>query len=65
MRTNWNGVRLDFFHTVNGVKQGAILSPILFCVYFDELLKLLNASGLGCHVGHLSSAGSGYADDVG
>ena len=64
MCTNWNGVRSNFFHTKNGVKQGGILSPILFCVYFDELLKRLNESGVGCHVGHLSYAGSGYADDV-
>ena len=64
MCTNWNGVRSNFFHTKNGVKQGGILSPILFYVYFDELLKRLNESGVGCHVGHLSYAGSGYADDV-
>ena len=29
------------------------------------MLKRLNDSGLGCHVSHLSYAGSGYADDVG
>ena len=61
MRTNGNAVRSDLFYTANGVKQGGILSPILCCVYFDELLKLLKASGLGCHVGHLSYAGCGYA----
>ena len=30
-----------------------------------ELLKRLNDLGLGCHIGHLSYAGSGDADDVG
>ena len=56
MYTNWSGARSDFFHTDNGVKQGGILSPILFCVWVavNELLKRLNDSGLGCHIGHLS-----------
>ena len=44
-------------------KQGGILS--FFCVYIDELLRRIDSSGLGCHIGHLSYAGVGYADDVG
>ena len=62
--TTWNGAKSRQFNIANGVKQGAILSPILFCVYIDDLLNRLNGSGLGCHVGHLSFAGIGYADDV-
>ena len=50
--------------TENGVKQGGILSPILFCVYIDELLNRLLSSGIGCHMGHLSYTCFGYADDV-
>ena len=64
MQTVWNGSRSDYFSVKNGVKQGAILSPILFCLYIDELLNRINSSGLGCHIGHLSFAGLGYADDV-
>ena len=41
------------------------LSPILFCMYPDELLNQINESGIGCHIGYLSFAGLGYADDVG
>ena len=40
------------------------MSPILFCLYIDELLNRINESGLGCHIGHLSYAGLGYADEV-
>jgi hypothetical protein len=29
------------FSCSNGIKQGAVLSPILFCIYADEILKLL------------------------
>ena len=34
-------------------------------MYTDELLNRINESGIGCHIGHLSFAGLGYADDVG
>ena len=64
MQTVWNGAKSDVFTVKNGVKQGGILSPILFCLYIDELLNRINASGLGCHIGHLSYSGLGYADDV-
>jgi hypothetical protein len=38
------------------VKQGAILSPLLFCVYYDNLLLALRSKGVGCHVGGFFSA---------
>ena len=48
----------------NGVKQGGVLSPIIFCVYFDELLKRLESSGMGCYIGHHFYGCVGYTDDV-
>ena len=63
MCTSWHGVKSNYFTSENGVKQGAVLSPILFCVYIDELLCRINDSGVACHIGHMSFAGSGYADD--
>jgi len=48
----------------NGVKKGGIVSPILFCVYVDELLKRLKNSKLGWYVGDLWVAALAYADDV-
>ena len=64
MKTTWNGALSDSFGATNGVKLGGILSPISFCLYIDELLIRINEPGLGCHVGHISYAGLGYADDV-
>ena len=32
----------------NGVRQGAVLSPVLFCFYMDNLFSLLIKSGAGC-----------------
>lgn len=36
-----NGIYFRAFPVLNGVKQGAILSPVLFCVYLDYLDSLL------------------------
>jgi len=33
------------------MKQGAIVSPILFYVYLDVRLTELNKAGLGCYIG--------------
>ena len=41
------------FKVCNGVKQGGVLSFILFEVYFDCMLGILEQSGVGCHIFHL------------
>ena len=43
-----NTAMSDCFTTQNGVKQGGVLSPLLFAVYIDELLCKLKQSGYGC-----------------
>ena len=48
------------FTASNGVKQGAILSPILLSVLFERLEK----SGVGCHMGNHYTGSLGYADDL-
>ena len=35
-----------------------------FCIYFDELLKRIERTGIGCHIGHHFYGGLRYADDV-
>ena len=52
------------FKVKNGVRQGAILSPSLFCVYLDTLLSHLRDAGVGCHIGGTFLGAFGYADDV-
>jgi len=44
----WNGFRSVTFKVLNGVKQGGIISPIMFCVYIDDLLLSLQNSDVGC-----------------
>src|SRR5664279_2354365 len=41
VRVSWCGVMSDYFLALNGVKQGGVLSPVLFCVYIDDLLFAL------------------------
>ena len=64
LRVNWNGQISTSFVTTNGVKQGAILSPLLFCVYMDELLLQLKRSKIGCYIGNMFCGALGYADDI-
>ena len=52
------------FLVKNGVRQGIIISPSLFCVYLDTLLIRLRDAGVGCHVAGSYSGAFGYADDV-
>jgi len=33
VRITWGGVVSDYFSAVNEVKQGGVLSPVLYCVY--------------------------------
>ena len=40
------------------------MSPMLFCIFFDELLGQLARSGIGCHVGHMYVGALSYADDI-
>jgi len=36
-----NGMLSKVFTTENGVKQGGIVSPVLFFIYIDGILRLL------------------------
>ena len=64
MRVLWNGTISNTFSTNNGVKQGGVLSPILFNVYLDELIKMLSEQGLGCHLHGQFVDAFIYAEDV-
>ena len=49
----------------HGVKQGRVLSPILYSVYVDNLIRILRDSKIGCmynneYIGFFFT----YADDI-
>ena len=64
IRVRWSGETSENYSIYNGVKQGGVLSPILFAVYIDELLMRLKRSDLGCHIGSEYVGALAYADDV-
>ena len=59
----WNGHLSHAFPVKNGVKQGAVISPFLYCIYIDDLLKILRKRRNGCWVNRHFVGIVGYADD--
>ena len=58
------GQRSSSFRITNGTRQGSVLSPMLFSVYLDDLLRKLRELELGCHIGGWWYGALGYADDL-
>ena len=63
-KVKWNGFYSNEFPISNGVKQGGVISPILFALYIDVLINLLKEKAFGCRVGNKCSSIFAYADDV-
>ena len=64
LRVKWGDTVSDMFNVMNGVKQGGVLSPILFAIYTDGLLRRLQETGVGYHMRHRYSGALAYADDI-
>ena len=60
----WQGQRAESFSIGNGVRQGAVASPVFFNIYIDLLFKELADSGNGCYIEGLFHGAVGYADDI-
>jgi len=61
---SFSGSKSRWFSVTNGVKQGGVLSPVLFSVYVDNLLNTLESEGYGCNVGGKYCGIVAYADDI-
>ena len=64
MHIRWENITTSLFSVSNGVKQGGILSPILFNVYMDQPSVKLNASKIGGDIGGVSVNHLCYANDI-
>ena len=47
-----------------GVRQGAMLSSLLFTLYMDMLFIRLHDLSVECHVGPIFAGSFGYTDDA-
>ena len=63
-RVKWGKSVGKLYLVDTGVRQGGILSPILFKLYIDEILKDLNDMNEGCKFGLSRISIIAYADDM-
>ena len=59
-----NGEKGEYRHIYKGVRQGGILSPLLFKLYIDDILYDICNSNIGCNFGILRMNIIAYADDI-
>ena len=64
MCIRWGNSLSTGFTVVNGVRQGSILSSILFNVYMDDLSMILSKCHKGCHINGMCVNHLIYADDI-
>jgi hypothetical protein len=61
-QVGWNDAYSNPYKVLNAVKQGATISPVLFCIDLDGLLCRVRASGVGCFVSNICFGALAYAD---
>lgn len=59
-----NGNMTDWFNVDSGLKQGCILSSIMFNIYVNSLIDDINALNIGIDIDNEKLAILLYADDV-
>ena len=64
MHVRWGITTTSSFLVSNGVKQGGILSPMLFNVYMDQPSIKLNRSNIGENIGGHLINHLCYAEDL-
>jgi len=60
----WGGSLSSVFSVLAGVRQGGLLSPLLFSIYMDVLINRLRLAGLGCKMFQRFYGCLLYADDI-
>ncbi len=64
LQVKWGDKTSQLFNVTNGVRQGGVMSPLLFGIYMDGLLHELKNLGIGCQLGQYFCGAVGYADDI-
>ena len=60
----WNDTESASFHITSDVRQGCVLSPIMFKCFINDLILTLTSSDLGCHTQDQYIGCIFYADDI-
>ena len=64
VKVKWNNSLSESLKVTSGVRQGGVLSPLLFSAYIDILLSKLESSKIGCFVKGRCLNSFLYADDL-
>ena len=62
IRIRRNNTVTDYCTISNGVKQGGVLSPVLFSLYLNYLVSQFRHLGIGCYMNGLFAGVFIYAD---
>lgn len=60
----WNGALSRCVELLCGVRQGGVLSPVLFALYVDNIIVRLRSAKLGCSISNIYIGCVMYADDL-
>ena len=60
----WENLFSDMITVTCAVRQGGVLSPVLFAVYVNDLIEKLSRSGHGCRIGKMYLGCVMFADDL-
>ncbi|KAK2722953.1 hypothetical protein QYM36_003220 [Artemia franciscana] len=63
-KIKWSGYFSECFPVLNGVRQGGVLSLLLYNLYVDDLNLHLAKTGVGCFIGGVCFNNLSYADDL-
>jgi hypothetical protein len=64
LRVSWQGNLSESFSRSSGTRQGSPLSPFLFSVYINSVLKKLAECDAGCRIRSKTVNHIAYADDI-
>ena len=63
-KVKFSHIETEFFDVEEGVKQGCVLSPVLFCIYINEFAKLLKSHDIGVNICNVKISSLFWADDI-